>query len=88
MSGTQFDKNNPQKWLQETRKLFRLWMYKAEVGGGTTKFPIQISFQIPKSKISNKNTVIPIQSRINYSVDDLNSIYMMISKAVRTYIKS
>lgn len=88
MTTYNFDKNNPQKWLQETRKLFKLWMYKAEVGGGTTKFQDQIAFQIPKSKTSNENTTIPIQSKINYSVDNLNNIYKMISASVRTYIKS
>ena len=88
MSSLSFDKNDPQTWLKETRKLFQLWMYKADVAGGIIKFNEQIIFEIPKTKKEKEFVVIPIQTKITYVTEDLNHIYMMISSAVRNYIKS
>lgn len=88
MANMTFDKNDPQKWLQEIRKLFQMWMNKAEIGGGTIKFDHKYIFEIPKTKEEKKYTTIPIQKSIGYSANDINNIYMMISEAVRNYIKS
>lgn len=88
MASLSFDKNDPNNWLKETRKLFKLWMYKAEMGGNTIKFTENTQFTIPKSKSSAKNNVFPLKAGINYTPGDLNSIYMRISEAVRAYIKS
>lgn len=88
MSGLLFDKDNPQKWLQDTRKLFEMWIYKAEIGGGTIKFDQKYTFRVPKTKAEKEFVDVPIQPRISYAANDLNSMYMMLSSAVRGYIKS
>lgn len=88
MSNLAFDKNNPNGWLKEVRKLFKLWMYKAEIGGGVVKFTENTQFDVPKSKSSSKSDIFPIKAGINYTGGDLNSIYMRISESVRKYIRS
>ena len=88
MSSLEFDTNDPQKWLLETRKLFQMWIYKDEIGGGFIKFDHQYNFRIPKTKAENEYENIPLQTRISYSMNDLNEIYLMISEAVRQYNRS
>lgn len=88
MSNLKFNKDNPQKWLLEIRKLFEMWIYKAEIGGGIVKFDKKYTFRIPKTKAEKEFTDVPVQPGLSYSGTDLNNMYMMISSAVRGYIKS
>ena len=88
MKNLDFNTEQPQEWLKGVHNAFTLWIRNSEKEGDRIRFNKDYLFTIPKSKNNQEEITYPIKAGIIYTSKDLNSIYMVISKAVREYMNS